>query len=279
MSTRANLLGVDEGPLLWLDYTDYAAKLLADGNPPWLHTADCVAWLRKAQGLLRSDVVTLALHTVAFAWVSAHADLRQAMGTRKKPGYPLKTLLADEALRIHLTELADGLRASFGSSVLALSAPDPGAWLELAYRDAFGAEAPVDIDDDAVDSAAVHIADFLRIFGQCGIDVLLLDASASTGAITQTTLELYQPIFNVCGHYRWGAGLLAPDGFEGNTPADMTFAIVHQPAGNANLLEFLPGSFWEAGVGSAVPDGKRLYARIPVDSAPEGVLQRLATLR
>jgi len=279
MSTRINALGADDAPLLWLDYADYAAKLLAQGTAPWLNTTDCVAWLRKAQGLLRSDVVTLPLHTIALAWVSARADVRQAMGARKKPGYPLKTLLGGEALRTHLTELTNGLRASFSNSILALSVPVPGAWLELAYRHAFGAETPVDIDDDAVDSAAVHIADLLRIFGQCGVDTLLLDASANTTVITQTTLELYQPIFNVCGHYRWRAGLLAPHGFEGSAPADLTFAVTRQRQGNVNPLEFLPEDFWGAEVGSAVSRGKRLFAHIPMDSAPETVLQRLVTLR
>ncbi|WAT84508.1 hypothetical protein [Delftia acidovorans] len=278
MSAGDKPLGSNGGPLLWLDYADYAAALLANGNPPWLHTADCVAWLRKAQGLLRSDVVALPLQTVALAWVAAHADLRQALGTRKKVGYPLKTLLGDGALRGHLVELADGLRASFGSQVLALACPVPGDWLALAYREAFGAEAEADIDDDAVDSAAIHVADFLRVFGQSGIDALLLDDSAGPMPATQATLDLYQPIFNVCGHYRWDAGVLAPRGVEGNEPADMTFAITCQPA-HSGQLALIPGSFWTAGAASAVPMGKRLYARIPQDSTPEAVLQRLAILR
>ena len=280
MRTKDGLLGAGDGPLLWLDYADYAARLLADGDPPWLNTADCVAWLRKAQGLLRSDVVALPLQSVALAWVSTHGNLRQAMQARKKVEYPLKVLLGDKDLRAHLVELANGLRASFDGLTLALVAPTPGAWLELAYRDALAAEPPTDVDDDAVDAVAVYAADFLRAFGECGVDALLFDASAGAGVVTQGTLELFQPIFNVCGHYRWEAGLLAPHGFEGMAPTDMTFAVTKQPAGDVNHLELMPESFWRTDTGSQMPKGRhRLYARIPSDGSPEMVLQRLSTLR
>lgn len=42
---------------LWLDFTDYAERLL--GVSPWLEQAAFAAAYGRAQGLLRSDVVAL----------------------------------------------------------------------------------------------------------------------------------------------------------------------------------------------------------------------------
>ena len=278
MSSEKRLTEPADRPLLWLDYADYAAGLLAGGTPPWLNTADCIAWLRKAQGLLQSGVVALPLDVVASAWVSAHADLRQAMAARKKVGYPLRVLLGDAALRGYLVELLNGLRASFGASTLALTCPVPGAWLVQAYRDAFGDAASAEVDDDAVDSASVHIADFLRVFGQSGVDALLLDDSFDAAVVAQSRLALYQPVFNVCGHYRWDAGLLAPEGLEDGKPTDMTFVVTRASTGDLGGFVLVPESFWTEGV-LADRAGKRLYARIPADGTPEVVLQRLSELR
>lgn len=266
-------------PILWLDYVDYAADLLAAGAPPWLHVADCIAWLRKAQGLLHSDVVTLPVNELTRAWISAHANLRQSMAARRKVGYPLKALLGDAALREYLIELLSGLRASFGGTILALTCPVPEAWIAEAYEDAFGDGASTEIDDDAVDAAAVHIADFLRIFGQSGLDVLLL--TGMTGAVTriESRLELYQPIFNVCGHYRWDAGLIAADGTGDAMPPDMTFAVTRASTPGGRGLVLVPESFWTEGSVQKNALGERLYARIPAHGTPETVLQRLSSLR
>lgn len=279
MRAGEKLAGSGDGSLLWLDYADYAATLLAGGTAPWLNTADCVAWLRKAQGLLKSDVIALPLTTVARVWISAHAELRQSMAARRKAGYPLKVLLGDEALRGHLRELVEGVRASFPATPLALTCAAPGAWLAQTCRDAFGDDAAVDIDDDAVDSASVHIADFLRVFGQSGIDILLLDDAAGEVPVSAARLELYRPVFNVCGHYRWEAGLLAPDGFADGVPGDLTFTITRAPAADGRGLVAVPESFWEEGGGGDDHPGKRLYVGIPPDGKPELVLRRLSELR
>ena len=38
-----------------------------------------------------------------------------------------------------------------------------------------------------MDSAAIHVADFLRVFGQSGIDALLLDDATTRAPATQAT--------------------------------------------------------------------------------------------
>jgi len=65
--------------LLWLDHCAYSARLLAGGRAPWLDVAACAAWLRQAQGLLRSDVLALPLAEVAAARVAHDAALRGVM--------------------------------------------------------------------------------------------------------------------------------------------------------------------------------------------------------
>jgi len=84
---------------LWVESTAYAARLLADDQVPWLDVAGVVGWQRKAQGLLRSDVVTLPVAPVCAAWLAAHPALAKAMAAKSRVGFALKTLLADAANR------------------------------------------------------------------------------------------------------------------------------------------------------------------------------------
>jgi hypothetical protein len=131
--------------LLWLDANDYASALLANGAPPWLDVAATLAWQRKAQGLLRSDVVSLPLAVVIDAWLAQNPALRTAMAAKSRLLAPLKVLLADEALRAHLAEMVRGMRAGFGDSVLALLIPSPRYWPALSYAQAFGADQPAEV--------------------------------------------------------------------------------------------------------------------------------------
>ncbi|NKF21859.1 hypothetical protein [Solimonas marina] len=261
---------------LWLDYADYAGALLAGGQAPWLDVSALVAWQRKAQGLLRSDVVELPLGAVAAAWLDAHATLRDAMAAKRRVGYPLRTLLADDDLRHHLAELAGGLRASFASQPLAIACPSPRRWLLESYRAAHG-EVP-EFDDDDVDSAAVYLADFLRLFGEIGIDVLLLQESLDSAPSDAASLACCQPVLNVAAHYRWIVGMATPAGrCEGD--ASLDFVVAPEAVERRYVAQQIPAAFW---TGAAVPDcpaGGFRYAGIPRDAQPEAVLQRLASLR
>ena len=184
-------------PVLWLDAHEYSAKLLANGKAPWLDVAAFVAWQRKAHGLLKPDVVVLPLAPVIEAWIAAHADLRAAMAAKSRAVYPIKTLLADEPLRAHLVELARGLRAGVSGPPLALVLPSPGAWVAIAYRQAHG-EA-VEVGEDEADSASVFIADFLRAFGEAGVDALRLEEVDGLANDVATC----QSVLNLAAHYRW----------------------------------------------------------------------------
>lgn len=249
MPSLSVMLSTGKQPL-WLDYGDYAGRLLAGGAVPWLDVAGYVALQRKAQGLLRSDVLQLPVGVVSAAWVAVQPALREAMAAKKRAVVPLKTLMADEGLRAHLVEMARGLRACFPEQPLALACPSPRAWAAQAYRLAHGES--VEVGEDETDSAAVYMADFLRSFGDAGIDVLLLQDGPEL-----PLPELYTPVLNVAAHYRWEAGLQS---------------AAHVEAGS--LAFVISQDCWNGG---AAP-GLR-HAVIPADAQPESVLQRLAELR
>ncbi|HSW14984.1 MAG TPA: hypothetical protein VLI06_19210 [Solimonas sp.] len=261
---------------LWLDYTDYAAALLANGAVPWLDAGAAVAWQRKAQGLLKSDVITLPVAAVCAAWIDTHPALREAMAAKRRAVVPLKTLLADEGLRTQLVELAAGLRACFPSLPLALAVPSPREWVAQAYRQAHGSE--VEVGEDEADSAAVYLADFLRAFGEAGVDALLLQESAASEPEVAEALSCYQPVLNVAAHYRWDVGLGAPGGRYAGGAAGLGFVVAPRALPGTRAGCIVPEDFW---TGAAPPDcpphGFR-YAVIPPGAQPEAVLQRLAVL-
>lgn len=265
MPALAPLLSAGRQPL-WLDYGAYAGALLANGSVPWLDVAAYVALQRKAQGLLKSDVLQLPVGAVGAAWVAARPALRETMAAKKRAVFPLKTLLADEDLRAHLVELARGLRACFPDLPLALACPSPREWVAQAYRMAHGED--TEVGDDEADSAAVYLADFLRCFGEAGVDVLLLQESTGSEPADATGLDLYQPALNVAAHYRWETGLLAPAGRCAAGTTGLGFVVGPDA--------ILPPDSWNA----AMTAGRGLrYAVIPADAQPETVLQRLKELR
>ncbi|MDE0854993.1 MAG: hypothetical protein OSA97_11300 [Nevskia sp.] len=268
---------IAEGPCLWLDYTAYAGALLANGSVPWLDTDALIGWMRKAQSLLKSDVVALPLDLVSERWLERHAELKAAMGARRRAVYPLKTLLADEALRAYLGGLVGALRASFPRQPLFLLLPSPRLWLAQAAAQALPGEG-IEVDDDAVDSAAAYIADFLRAFADCGIDGLLLRESAASEPASDEQLQLYQPVFNVAAHYRWELGAQLPVAAHPPAPGG-GFVIAPQPISGRMTGVVVAAGFWGGEAPPPCPPGGFRYAEIPAEAMPEGVLDRLSSLR
>lgn len=263
--------------VLWLDYIDYAGCLLADGQVPWLDVGGYLAWQRQAQSLLRSDVLMLPVGTVCAAWLTAHPQLRDAMASKSRTMFPLKTLLGDAGLRAHLSELVTGLRGSFAELPLALACPSPRAWVADAYAQAHGTEPGV--GEDEIDSAAVLLADFMRQFGESGIDVLLLQEAADREPDHLTDIELYRPVLNIATHYRWEVGLYAPgEGYAGGTTG-LSFVIAPRALSGARTGRLIPSEYW---VGAAPAEALTVglsFSRIDPAAAPETVLERLAQLR
>ena len=274
MASFVERLAAAKGKVLWLDYTDYAGKLLAGGAVPWLDVGALVAWQRKAQGLLKSDVVALPLAPLCAAWLKKNPALAAAMGEKKRAPYPLKTLLADAPLRAHIAELLAGLRASFAGATLALVIPSPRQWLAVTYAQAHGG-ADVEVGADEADTAAMYLADFLRAFGESGVDVLLLEESEQSEPASTEELEWYRPVLNVAAHYRWATGLRLPAAKHHVSGVD--FLIAPRAVNGARVLTALPPAFWSGKI--AAPAGDARFAAIPGDAKPETVLERLGVLR
>lgn len=262
---------------LWLDYGAYAARLLANGAVPWLDADAAGAWVRKAQGLLKSDVVMLPVAAVVEQWLRAHPDLVAAMGAKRRTVYALRTLLADDGLREHLAALARVLRSSLSGTPLVLALPSPRLWVGQAFAQAHAGES-AEVDADAVDGAAAYIADFLRGFADSGLDGLLLEESADTEPASAADLQLYQAVLNVAAHYRWELGLRLPQGrFGGGAGPAFALAPVALPGLVTGLR--LPAEFWDGGAAPGCPAGGFRFGEIPAAAQPEAVLERLAALR
>ena len=264
--------------VIWLDSHNYTGRLLAGGAPPWLNVSAFVAWQRKAQGLLKGSVSSLPVAPVATAWLEAHPDLRGAMGAKTRSVYPLKTLLADERLREHLVEMASGMRAAL-TGLLALALPSPRAWVALAYRQGHGEV--VEVGEDEADSASVYMADFLRAFGEVGLDAVLLQEASEDQPNKVEDLHAYQAVYNVAVHYKWDVGLQlsSATAFSGAAPADLAFVVASD-----KVLDGLPhgialgDAFWNGPERPAIRGVDFHFAEIPENAIPERVLERLASL-
>lgn len=267
-------------PLLWLDYTGYAGRLLAGGDIPWRDASAFIAWQRKAQGLLKSDVIALPLAPCCAAWLDANPSLREAMGAKRRAVFPIRTLLADEALRAHLVEMLQGLRDSFPKTTLALAMPSPRSWTALAYAQAHGDSGGIEIGADEVESAAVYAADFLRAFGDCGVDALLLEETPETEPDGAAEVEWYRPLLNVCAHYRWDCGLQLPLAARDPGAVDgLRFVIAPRVVQTAIPGIAASAQFWSGAAAPELAPGQFRFARIPEQANPESVLDRLALLR
>lgn len=268
MGTFADRLAGGE-VLRWIERTDYCGRLLANGEIPWTDIGAFVSWQRQAEGLIKSDVMEFPLEAFSSAWIQAHPELREAMGQKARTLHALKTLFANEAMRKHIEECLSALAESKGSRLLALSMPSPRAWIDLARAQA-GADTAADIGAEVEESAAMYLADFLRSFAEVKIDMLLLVEGEPAGDVGS-----YQPVLNLAGHYNWDVGLLSAAPEKANGIA-FVIAMENVPGIPTGIAQ--SAAFWSGAAVAPCSAGGFIYARIPEASAPEAVLERLATI-
>lgn len=272
----------ENSPFLWLDDYAYTAKLLANGQAPWLDSAAFVAWRQKAIGLLKPSINLLSLEPLILAWLTHNPALRENMSAKKRAVVPARVLLADTAFREHVAELLNGLKAALPSLPLVIAIPSPRALVPLAYRLAHGAEAAknVEVGEDETDACAMYLADFLRTFGEANVDALLLSESADHEPSSDEELAWYQSVWNLAEHYRWDVGIGFADGreFTGSAPT-LSFLITAQPCGSTRQGIHVDASFWQGQAAPTLGEHHFLALTIPVDAVPEDVLARLAVVR
>lgn len=264
---------------VWFDSLAYCReKLLAGEQVPWASPGELTAFTGKAQGMFRSDALLVDLAEL-YAWrAAADAALRTSMSARSRPGYALRTLLADEETRAIAVDALSAAAGAGGSTPVVLSVPSPARWLSVTAE---LAGQPADLPDaDRADTAAMYIADFLRIFATAPVDGLLLD-EGPTPATDLLHPDPYRPVLNVAAHYDWPVLMHAESapawphgavagvaGWVGSEPPD-------QPAGTWGLSA--TSKFW-AGT-DPVGDPDLVLAVVPARADPESVMARVRAFR
>src|SRR4029077_11743637 len=170
------------------------------GDLPWQAPAELTSFFGKTQAMFGSDAILADVADVFAQRAAADQGLRTAMAARSRPGYALRTLLGDERARADATEAVGALAATKGAVPLVLTVPVPGRWLAPAAAAATPGAAPPEAGQ--AETAAMYSADFLRTFGDAGVDGLLLDEGpVPAGQLTDP--EAYRPVLNVAEHYGW----------------------------------------------------------------------------
>ena len=263
---------------IWFDAADYGrAKLLSGGTVPWSSPAELTAFCGKLQGMFRSDAVLVDVGGLFAQRAAADESLRAAMAARTRPGYALRTLLADEQSRAEAAEAVRALAATSGAVPLVLTAPAPGRWLVAAAQ--LAGSDPGQPDAGQAETAAMYSADFLRTFAGAGVDGLLID----DGPVPVDELihpEAYRPVLNIADHYEWpvlvrtDAAAAWPHGPVPGIALWLGRAGPGQPSGRWGVVA--GSGFWEGTDPPAEAD--LMLAAVPAQADPEAVMKRVRAL-
>lgn len=249
-------------PLI-IDHASYGSARILHGAPvPWADPVKCQNYFGQAQGLLRPDLTLVDVGAAYSQQLAQRPELLATMGAQSRPGYAVRTLLADEAIAESVRGLVDVL-GSASRLHLALQVPSPLRWLALAQV-AAGQPDLTAIEPEHGESAAKYLADWLRRFETCPVALLVLDGRRTDDprldGLSVDDLSMYSPLINAVDHYRWGLALRT----------DVALALHGHKHG-----ALVPPSFW---VNGDAPVADILLTEIPGDAEPELVLDRLAAL-
>jgi len=263
---------------IWFDAADYGrAKLLAGGAVPWDSPADLTAFFGKLQGMFRSDAVLVDVADLFAQRAAADSSLRVAMAARTRPGYALRTLLADEQARAAAAEAVLALSATNAAFPLILTVPTPGRWLDAAAEQALPDSGQARAD--RTETAAMYVADVLRIFAGLGVDGLLLEEGGAPAA-DLVHPEAYRSVLNVADHYEWpviiwtDAATAWPHGPVPGVALWLGTAGPSEPSGRWGVVVG-PG-FW-AGE-SPLAEAGLVLAPVPAEADPEAVMKQVRAL-
>ena len=263
---------------VWFDSLAYCrAKLLAGAAVPWASPGELGAFTAKAHGMFHSDALLIDIADLCAERVMADPELRAAMGSRRRAGYALRTLLADDTVRAAAVDDVGAVSGSGDGTPVVLSMPSPARWLTISAEQAGQPADPPDAD--TADTAAMYVADYLRVFGTAGVDGLLLD-EGPTQAADLVPADAYRPVLNVAEHYGWPAliGTPAAPAWPNGAVAGIAGWIGTAPPQHPGATWGLCGGadFW-AGAG---PDGDPdlVLAVVPEEADPETVMARVRAL-
>jgi hypothetical protein len=265
----------------WFDAAAYGrARLLGGGDVPWTSPAELSSFFAKIGGMFRSDAVLVDLADLFAQRTAADQQLRAAMAKRSRPGYALRTLLADEQARSSAAEAVRVLAATSGPVPVVLTVPTPGRWLVAAAQQAGSDPGPPDAVQ--AETAAIYSADFLRMFADTGVDGLLLDEGrVPAGELIHP--EAYRPVLNVADYYGWPV-LIQTDAAaawpHGPVPGVAFWLGSNPPAGPdepSGRWGIVAGSDFWAGVEPSA-EAPLVLDPVPADADPETVMTQVRAL-
>ncbi len=262
----------------WFGSLAYCRARLLGGAPvPWTSPGDLVAFTGKAQGMFRSDALLVDVADLCAERVTADSELRAAMGSRSRAGYSLRTMLADDTVRTAAVDAVGAVSGGGDGTPLVLSIPSPAQWLTISAEQAGQPAEPPDAD--RADTAAMYIADFLRVFGTAGVDGLLLDEGTANAA-ELVPADAYRPVLNVAENYGWPtlictpAAAAWPNGAVAGIAGWIGTAPPQHPGATWGWCA--SDDFW-AGAG---PEGEPdlMFAIVPGQADPDSVMARVRAL-
>lgn len=270
------------GIRVWLKSSGYARRLLlGEASDPWTGAAQYLALFSQADGLLRPDVAVLDIGEFYDSWLARHPDLKTEMGSKRRPAFALRKLLETEAPRRVLAEIVEAVIAKLGGSKpLVLSMPSPRHWLVRASQ--IAGHDDIEIDADAIENAAMYMADFVRPVSAYPVGGLLLEEDPAATAVSDEDVQCYRPLINVARHYRWGVvfnpGAQAALTQESAQGFDAVVSVPSRPLGKAAGLD-VGDALWDGQPLPSLNGGQFYFAEIPAREKPESVLEKLALLR
>lgn len=286
MSTLAELLPCSAGAgtiRVWLKSSAYTRRLLLGSAQadPWASAAGYLAYFVQSHSLLRPDVAVVEVGELFDAWSERAGGLAARLGNRRRPGTALRKLLELDAPKAVLAEVVVAVLSHLrGQTPLVLAMPSPRAWLLHANRMVGEHD---DVDADAVEDAAMYVADLIRCVSTFPVAGLLLEEQVNDAALTADYVERYRSILNVAGHYRWGTVLRLPSGAHLDTGAFGGFDAV---IADGHATDGVPvcgrdDSAVFATTDALPPLGRDQFHFVEVNpnQQPEAVLERLARMR
>ena len=263
---------------LWIDAWNYGETLLNKGEEaPWDDVGQMVSLVGKLQNLVASDVLVIEAQSFFDYRTRRHPELLAAMAEKRRLGYALRTLLADQPCRDQLHECVGALCDTHNGLPVMLAMSSPRQWMGRAHCQA-RVLGSVEVSWEDAESASMYMADFLRSFADCELSGVVLRESPGDGPGNASELARYQPLINVSRHYQWSVVL---DKGEGGRETDchsdeVLFLGSHIGALSGVCVTELGG---QGQCSDLDREGAYCHVRIPADAKPEAVLDALDTLR
>ena len=247
--------------LVWIDYTDYATRIIGGGKA-WDNAQAIAGVLLQGQGLLNSDVITIDAGKILFENCTSEDEALTKLQS---------TLSDDSRLRM----LADTIDAVAHASQAALALRLPG--LHDALRRC-GADEEYSLDFGNLDDAGAAYTDVIRHVAEKPLAGIVFSFD---GPCSDDEIEALEPVCAAAEHYDW---LVAAEYLNASEPPPNPIGALSLLAeATQSLTEDgnkigggLSTAFWQA---QATPTELNLcYGRIPADAVPETVLTQRGTI-